>query len=271
MTSTVVLMDLFMLDFLIGCLVVLAVVGLCLRVIEIAFQILAIGVFSMVLGFIMMIYFKGLMIEALALLAGLALLLFYLKSPHFKGKLGEFQVNRILNKTFKNKEAKILHDVTLPTKKGTTQIDHIVIIHAGIFVIETKNYSGEILGYYNNYKWKQILGNNEYTFYNPVMQNQKHINSLSETLNIEDNIFFNLVVFLKAKLPNIYTPNKTYSDVIKINELKEKLEGYEESLLSSHDINRLYTCIENNRLPRGYRTNRLHKINIRKYSSEQSD
>ena len=34
----------------------------------------------------------------------------------------------------------------LPTEKGSTQIDHIVVSLYGIFVIETKNYKGWITG-----------------------------------------------------------------------------------------------------------------------------
>lgn len=36
----------------------------------------------------------------------------------------------------------VLHDLLLPYKDGTTQIDHVIISPYGIFVIETKNYTG---------------------------------------------------------------------------------------------------------------------------------
>lgn len=36
----------------------------------------------------------------------------------------------------------IYNDVVLPTERGTTQIDHVVVSKYGVFVIETKNYRG---------------------------------------------------------------------------------------------------------------------------------
>jgi hypothetical protein len=34
----------------------------------------------------------------------------------------------------------LLNNVTLPTERGTTQIDHILVTENGLFIIETKHY-----------------------------------------------------------------------------------------------------------------------------------
>ena len=39
-----------------------------------------------------------------------------------------------------------IHNVTLQTGNGTTQIDHIIVSRHGIFVVETKNMDGWIFG-----------------------------------------------------------------------------------------------------------------------------
>jgi len=39
----------------------------------------------------------------------------------------------------------VLHNITLPTDDGTTQIDHIVVSRFGVFVVETKNMKGWIV------------------------------------------------------------------------------------------------------------------------------
>ena len=39
-----------------------------------------------------------------------------------------------------------LNNLTLPTKNGTTQIDHVIVSRHGIFVIESKNIDGWIFG-----------------------------------------------------------------------------------------------------------------------------
>ena len=38
------------------------------------------------------------------------------------------------------------HDVIVPSRNGTTQVDHVLVSTFGIFVIETKNYRGWIFG-----------------------------------------------------------------------------------------------------------------------------
>jgi restriction system protein len=38
------------------------------------------------------------------------------------------------------------HDVVVPSRNGTTQIDHVLVSIHGVFVLETKNYDGWIFG-----------------------------------------------------------------------------------------------------------------------------
>jgi hypothetical protein len=53
-------------------------------------------------------------------------------SPAMKGRMGEFEVKRYLNK-LDAKEYTVLHDVVLPTAKGKTcQLDHLVVLEAGV-------------------------------------------------------------------------------------------------------------------------------------------
>ena len=46
-----------------------------------------------------------------------------------------------------------IHDIILPSKNGTTQVDHVLISAFGIFVIETKNMKGWIFGGQNDSTW----------------------------------------------------------------------------------------------------------------------
>ena len=75
---------------------------------------------------------------------GVSLLLAFLKSPYFKGKMGEKMV--LSHAEQLGEDYVMLHDCTLPCADGTTQIDHILISPFGVFVIETKNYDGWIFG-----------------------------------------------------------------------------------------------------------------------------
>lgn len=72
----------------------------------------------------------------------------WMSSPKNIGKFGETRVAIRLDLFPKGYIT--INDVLLPTKRGTTQIDHLVISQYGIFVIETKNYKGWISGHENS-------------------------------------------------------------------------------------------------------------------------
>lgn len=98
------------------------------------------------------------------------------------------------------------HDIIVPTSNGTTQIDHIIVSRVGIFVIETKNYSGWIFGSEKNAQWTQSLYGKKSKFQNPLRQNYRHIKCLSEYTGIPQGRFKSIVFFigdctLKTELP----------------------------------------------------------------------
>lgn len=68
------------------------------------------------------------------------------------GGVGEKTTSSILLFLDKSKY-KVINNVVLKSGDKTSQIDHIVISDYGIFVIETKNYKGWILGSENSEYW----------------------------------------------------------------------------------------------------------------------
>ena len=87
----------------------------------------------------------------------LLLVVLIAKTPWFKGVLGEGLVNffawlRLPKDTYHR-----VHNVTLPTPDGTTQIDHVLVSRFGIFVVETKNMRGWIFGAEDQAQWTQKL------------------------------------------------------------------------------------------------------------------
>jgi len=66
-----------------------------------------------------------------------------------------------------------------------------------VLVFEVKDYSGWIYGN-DSPKWTQVLayGREKHRFYNPIMQNSKHIINLKKKLSQFENIpFFSIIVF----------------------------------------------------------------------------
>lgn len=103
----------------------------------------------------------------------------------------------------------IIDDVLLQTKKGSTQIDHIIVSPFGIFVVETKNHKGMIFGDMMGKVWTQVVnGRGHFTFYSPVRQNDGHMSHLSKQLNIRPEFFTGIIVFTSpdANLDNVNCP-----------------------------------------------------------------
>ena len=111
------------------------------------------------------------------------------------GNYGEFLIYSCLEDL--GEENRILTNVYLPKGDGTTtEIDLIMISPTGIYVFESKNYSGWIFGDENSRYWKQIFrGGRHYQFYNPIWQNKKHIGVLKQHLGLGDEVFRSYIVF----------------------------------------------------------------------------
>ncbi len=187
----------------------------------------------------------------------------YLSSNIFKCKLSEFLVNRKLAKLCKNSSNQFLSDVTIPYKNKTSQIDHVFVSNVGIFVIETKNYSGRIKGRISDYKWNQRIGNQSNMFYNPVKQNQTHINALSSITLYEGIPFVNVVVFVKSNFSISDEAGSPWQIVTALKHLDEKLTSFKGNMLSADEISTIVKGIESVRLPPGKDTNKIHLQNLR--------
>lgn len=166
----------------------------------------------------------------------------YLNIIFDKGKIAEYFTWKILKAQPEYK--KVLINLYIPKDNTrTTEIDSILINKYGIFVIESKGYSGWIFGKENDQKWTQIIYKKKTTFYNPVLQNRNHILHLAELLEIKDmNVFKSYIVFsdrCELKKVNI---TKTNLRVVKRNTLNKTLqEDYnnEREVLSEDEIKEL--------------------------------
>ena len=74
-----------------------------------------------------------------------------------KGWFGEKKTELKLSLALDNDIYIIFHDIIIPSRNGTTQIDHVIISRYGLFVVETKNLKGWIYGTANQPKWTQVL------------------------------------------------------------------------------------------------------------------
>ena len=93
-------------------------------------------------------------------------------------------------------ENQILRNVYIPTNNGkTSEIDFIVVSKKGLFVIECKNYAGNIYGDAKRKNWLQYVGKKKSYFYNPLLQNKIHCENLKKYLsNYKDIPVVSLIV-----------------------------------------------------------------------------
>lgn len=116
--------------------------------------------------------------------------------PIIKGWFGETLLDRLLRHKLDPARYRILHNIMLPTDDGTTtQIDHIVVSQWGVFVIETKTYSGWIFGDARSPQWTVSHFRRKDRFQNPLRQNYKHLATLSECLGIPLELFKTIIAF----------------------------------------------------------------------------
>lgn len=91
----------------------------------------------------------------------------------------------------------IFHDLYVKKYNGNfSQIDLVVATKFGIIVFEVKDFSGWIFGRGHQSQWTQVLayGKRKYRFYNPIMQNNRHIEYVKRQL--KQNVpFYSIVVF----------------------------------------------------------------------------
>lgn len=112
------------------------------------------------------------------------------------------------------RKGKILRNIYLPKEDGeTSEIDVVYITQKGIFVFESKNYSGWIFGDEKNKNWTAMLPNKQKNqFYNPVLQNRSHLKWMSKYIG-DDVPLFSVIVFSeRCELKKI----TMYSDDIKV-------------------------------------------------------
>ncbi|RHV63125.1 MULTISPECIES: NERD domain-containing protein [Clostridia] len=156
------------------------------------------------------------------------------------GKVGEAYTARELKLlNLFGKKGKVLRNVYIPKDNNeTSEVDVLFITQKGIFVIESKNYSGWIFGNENQYKWTMMLPNKEtYSFYNPIKQNQTHMKWLKNYIGADIPLFSLIVFSERCELKKVTVENqdiqvinrdRTYATVRDIWNKKEDILSNEE-------------------------------------------
>lgn len=132
-----------------------------------------------------------------------------------KGHTGEYYIYKSLQSLEGYK--KYLFNCYIPKTNGeTTEIDVILLHESGIYVFESKNYSGWIFGSEDQKYWTQTLPagkgfSKKNKFFNPIIQNNIHLKWLSNFLGQNNIPMYSYIVFSdRCKLKNIQCNNTNY-------------------------------------------------------------
>lgn len=168
--------------------------------------------------------------------------------PSINGDIGEY-TTYLKIKGLDTEFEKFLFNLYIPTGKNKwLKIDTIYISCYGIFIIENKNYSGQVYGTEKGRTWKVIYNNNtKKTLYNPILQSQKNISKVKKILcekqlngsMVESIIYFNDNAIFKQVPQN--------SDTVKITKsrfLTKAITKNGEFKLTEAEINAMYEALK---------------------------
>jgi hypothetical protein len=158
------------------------------------------------------------------------------------GLTGEYRICKYLS-ALEGKKKFLINCYIPKDNNNTTEIDIILLHSSGIYVFESKNYSGWIFGSESQKQWTQTFPNRQKErFYNPIMQNNTHIKWLMHLLpEFDNNVFRSIIVFSeRCELKKIEITSNKHS-IIKRNQLLRTVkETAEQQMLSDDDIERVY-------------------------------
>lgn len=143
-----------------------------------------------------------------------------------KGQYGEYLTDYALNHDNVAGYLKTVKNVYVPYRGATTEIDVLMVHEKGIFVFESKNYSGWIFGSADAQMWTQSLPNREkHQFYNPIKQNASHIAALGDFLSLPQSAFTSYIIFSeRCELKNVPKDTADYI-ILRRNNLLRNLRN----------------------------------------------
>ena len=177
-----------------------------------------------------------------------------------KGWFGEFGIKFAASVALPASRYHKIHNVTLLTERGTTQIDHMVVSKYGIFVIETKLMKGWIYGSQYDKEGTQKLPRSSHKFQNPLRQNYAHTKALETIFPDLDAKTIHSVISMcgehKIKTP---MPENVTRGVWYIRYIRK----FKEIVFTDEQVESIIQTIEVERLPATKATQREHIDSLR--------
>lgn len=135
------------------------------------------------------------------------------KAGNFGEDIAEKRIRRILNE-----EDLLLRNIKFKFDDKSAELDFVILNSHGIFVIETKNFAGYLVGHENDYMWKKYRMTKGRKIYekdvqNPLKQVGRQVYLFSKYLNQQD-----IRVWINGYVYMINGNKPTYVNKLLLNE-----------------------------------------------------
>ena len=146
-----------------------------------------------------------------------------------KGEYGEYLTEYALTNDNVEGYNKVIRNAYIKDRDKSIEIDLIMVHEKGIFVFESKNYSGWIFGDINQKRWTQTMPNGDkFSFYNPIMQNEVHRKALAVFLSVPLKSLSSYIIFSeRCNLKSVPDDTETFKIVYRDYLLKTLLRDLE--------------------------------------------
>ena len=147
-----------------------------------------------------------------------------------KGEVGEQLTSEQLSIGLDESLYHYYHNIIVPFKNGSSQIDHLVVSPFGLFIVETKNLAGWIYGASDKAKWTQVLYKTKHQFQNPLRQTFRQKKVLASYFGVQEKNIHPIINFVgdctfQTEMPS----NVIQSDPAKyIKQFTQEVFTYEE-------------------------------------------
>lgn len=183
------------------------------------------------------------------IIAGIIIYIYrkYMENKNYN--YGEAEVERILGRL--GRRYKVINDVMLKTKNGTSQIDHLVVSRKGIYVIETKALNGVLYGSEYERNWTQVRRGEKVQIHNPIKQNEGHIRALEYMFSnnkldyYEDINYIGVLAFADFTKLNLDVANYY---IVRFSSLLKYIKRYKRANLSSKQVRVINKMIKDNNI-----------------------
>lgn len=163
------------------------------------------------------------------------------------GCYGEYLTYKYLT-PLEKENCRFLFNVYLPKNNSeTSELDVVAVFKEGIFVFESKNYSGWIFGNETQKNWTQVLPNgkgksSKEHFYNPILQNAGHIKWLKNIVGEEIPVYSVIVFSERCTFKKLEVSGDV--PVIKRNKVLSTVKTIKSASDSSIDVEAVYNKLK---------------------------